>query len=559
MLIERIRIQRRIHAALKNAKKIDPSIESAQKALKRLERARESLNAFNREHPFFARILRWIDHKLCIRPLNKAVGRVKRLAEKIILPKPSEEVIPLPVKIPEEECSNHVQKLKAPTKFDSAFKWYMEHEGKDSDKADLLERLKGNEESFIRAVKFLKMNYNSQILLNLTQLDEHLILTLPDLFACRLYRDADLTPLILECMERNLSSHAPQELRKKLVKKLGALLEQLMGQNDESSNGISNEIRNIYINYCVESQLEYIPSMFPQDKESLNHEFISIFNRFKSKHRSHFDRDPALKNDFENPPEEFAKEGIPFFIELNHFIQGKRAELVDHIGLSPLIYLNGSFNELWQIVQELKNPDVTDETIDDSYEWIVSYGLLKVPAIRNNPPIRDRLDLLVENHLNNNSDHLERLRSLYREFAIKAGFQFHYKLFGTTADELRISFDKINQSFTETHFELAFVPPKDDELEESIRYLVALNRFLKFRDDPLSVEDRDQLILEALPAILSHHIYTLEGVDQMLLQYFKRQLKISPSPDFLRRCLGEIVKGISDHPLHEAFAELTKN
>jgi hypothetical protein len=593
MLLERIRIQRRIHSALKNSKKNAQSIESAQKALSQLHRSLESLKKFNLAHPLLGRILRWIDRKFCIGPLNREIKRIQKLAGIVIPAKPAPQppivdlqpptppsieiqseipapkpllIEPLEIDLSQiesyevwEEYFHSSTSEQVRKRFISSALWYWKHDGQNSYKTDLFKRLMFHEEAFLKVTKFLKMNYNSQKSLKINQLDKNLIAIMPDLFACQLYRDGDLAELLLECMERNLSSHANHDSQESLINKLEDLVKQLQGQNDPTLTDLINKIKSIYKRNCIEAQLKFLPIMFEDEEPMLEQDFISIFDRFKLKHHAAIEQDPKLKKDLKTLPEEVSKVGIRFFIDLNHFIQGEKKDFIDQIGFAHLIYLNGSYEELWQIVQDLKNPDASEEMVDGALEWIIIYDLLKVAYIRNNPAVRNRFEKLFEKQLEIQSDLNERLRSLYQEFAIPAGFTFHAHLFTGTVEELRNSFEQINEAFKATHFELAFIPPTDAQLGESIRYLLVLNRFLKFKDEPLLTEEHDALIFDALPPILSHHIYLVEGVDDMLLNYFKRQMKNNATDEFLIKCLQELAEGMTDRPLLSEFKQLLED
>lgn len=85
MIIERIRIQRCIRHALKDSRKAlnPPAVDIA---LKDLKVALRSLNQFNAKHPFFSRLLKWIDQKFCLNPLNKAIHRLQAKVVKAAAP-----------------------------------------------------------------------------------------------------------------------------------------------------------------------------------------------------------------------------------------------------------------------------------------------------------------------------------------------------------------------------------------------------------------------------------------------------------------------------------------
>lgn len=85
MIIERIRIQRCIRHALKDSRKaLNPLAVDI--ALKDLKVALKSLNQFNANHPFFSRLLKWIDQRFCLNPLNKAINRLQAKVVKAVAP-----------------------------------------------------------------------------------------------------------------------------------------------------------------------------------------------------------------------------------------------------------------------------------------------------------------------------------------------------------------------------------------------------------------------------------------------------------------------------------------
>lgn len=576
MIIERIRIQCRIHAALKGAKKFHPlPIESAQNALKQLQSAWDALQAFNAKHSLLRRILQWIDRKFCINPLSSEIKRLQKLTAVIIPPKPIPP--PPPIKtiprvetpIPPLEVQNpHFTELleidpKAIDGFaqwEEHFKnnpsdteqfipsalWYWGHEGKKSDKHELFKRLMYNEKAFVRSVDFLKM-YQAT-----AESDGAFIQVMPDLFNARLYHDADLTQRILECMERNLDPQAPNALQIKMADQLQELVAKLEAQNDPNLATFINEIRSIYRVNCIQAELPYIRSMFSSEQE----DFIDIFDSFIQKHAAYIEQDPCLKEDLDKPAEDFVHLGIPFFIDRNRFIKEKR-ELVDQIGLAPIIYLKAPLEDLWNVVTELKNPDVTPEKVDEFFELIIAYQLFRVEQIRKNPAIWKCFDVILDDQWSKNLGNIQILQQFCLDHAIDAALNYRPHYFAEK--DPRISFEAIKASFIKTHFEIAIETPEEDKLVENIQFLLQLNRFLKLKAEPLPPEQEDELVFEALPPILFHHIYKIEGVDQILLQFFERELphiRSKGAINFYVNYLKNLNAAMSDHPAQNDFTRL---
>lgn len=722
MLIERIRIQLRVQAALKEAKKLKNSpIQSAQKALNQLQNALKSLQTFNAKHPLLRRILRWIDQKFCFTPLVNAIRRIQKIAVEIIPPaikpeppiqippvikQPSEIVAtpkvttPLPILVPPRIVLDVPQELthqplaeilgidlsqiegfakwiehfevkfskEEQQSFIRAFKWYCANEGKKSDKTEIFKRVMFKEEAFLRCVKFLKKTNNSQSALNLKALDEALIRTLPDLFACQLHRDADLTDLVLECMKRNFSQRAFHDLQVKLVDQLGDLIQQLVEQKDSA---LTNKIRTLYQDHCIKSHLDYVPKAF--DAEEIDKVFQQIFAQFKEEHKEYISKDPALEKFLAKPLEGLSRVGIQFFLDLNHFIQGTQKEFVDQIGLAPLIYYDKPLKKLWHIVEELQREDLSVETTDqlifENLGMIHSYGLFKVPDIavkifhyfeRNfwheqievlwlhrqavititraleeidHPlceafkclllpsdslkalviyfggqikyfdnyldaipsedhesfiealeylyeikeieiPINDLLTQIKGNEVEflRNINHMRQVlppeevlsprnaHELIRQYAIETACEFGAWATSGTIEEVRATFNGIAKSFIQTHFEIAFLPPSDEELPGSIEFLLQLNRFLLLKNEPMLQEELDEILFNALLPILSHHIYTMEGIEELLLDYFTRQLSIIASAEsllFHSTYLEELAADISNQPLKDTLIKLS--
>lgn len=710
MLIERIRIQHRIYTALKGAKTVKAAeFISVQNALSSLQESLKNLKQFNDQHPFWRKIVRWFDRKFCFTPLGNEISRIEKLAQSVI--REREEIIPRVIKaappLPEihlveaeesaprplydrlgidpslieryadwEEYFTESLSEEVQQGFVRAFAWYLKNEGKENDPNDLFKRLMYREESFLRCVKFLKRTNNSQSQLNLKSLDEALIKTMPDLFKCQLFRDADLTQLILECMERNLQPHAYHDLQTQLVDRLFDLIHLLIDLDDPSLMSFIQEIRSLYQAHCIPSHLRYVSAAF--DPDEIDSAFQRIFAEFKVEHQEYIARDPALAHDLENPIEGFSEVGIELFIKINHFVQGEGRKLVDQIGLGPLIYIKNPIEEFWAIAQELQRqdltPDQSDQLILENLGLIIAYGLFKVNEIglkvhnyylyhpwesseaeslkfhRNailtirrgleeakHPAHRDfqrllppskslkilfryfdgpndkRLDLFLDHYLNalpaeDHESFIEALEYLYdikeidipfhtlliqvkgceeeflrtvnhmrevlpaearlkyhhaheliREYALETSCTFGIWAISGNIEEQRCTLLQISKAFAKKHFDIAFTIPSDDVLSGSIEFLIKLHRFLELKDEPMLQEQLDELIFDALLPILSHHVYTMEGVADLLLDYFVRKLPLiesHPSLDFHNQCLKELISGIEEQPLKESLDSL---
>lgn len=710
MLIERIRIQHRVYTALKGAKTVKAAeFIPVQNALTQLKESLNTLKQFNDQHPFWRKIVRWFDRKFCFTPLANEIERIGKLAQSVF--REREEIIPRVIKLVPPLPVIHLVEAEEPAPrplydrlgidpslieryadweeyfteslsedfqqgFVRAFAWYRENEGKESDANDIFKRLMYREESFLSCVKFLKLTNNSQSQLNLKSLDEALIKTMPDLFKCQLFRDADLTQLILECMERNLLPHAYHDLQTQLVDRLYDLIHLLIDLHDPSLMTFIQEIRSLYQAHCIPSHLRYVSAAF--DPDEIDSAFQRIFAEFKVEHQEYIARDPALAHDLENPIEGLSEVGIELFLKINHFVQGEGKQIVDRIGLGPLIYIKNPIEEFWATAQELQRqdltPDQSDQLILENLGLIIAYGLFKVneilikvykyylyhpwesseaeslrfhrnailtirrgleeakdPAhsdfLRLLPPSKSlkilfryfdgpkdkRLDPFLDSYLNalSEEDHepfIEALEYLYdikefnipihtlliqvkgceeeflrtvnhmrevlpaeealnfnhahemiRKYALETSCTFGHWAISGDAEEQRDTLYQIAESFAKKHFEIAFSIPRDDVLSGSIEFLIKLHRFLELKNEPMLQEQLDELIFEALLPILSHHVYTMEGVTDLLLDYFIRQLPLiesHPSLDFHYQCIKELIAGIEEQPLKDSLDSL---
>lgn len=632
MLIERIRIQQRINQTIRCTKKVNsPQFESVHKALSQLQAGLESLQKFNERHPLLGRVLRWIDRIFCLKPLNREIKRIRKIAQQIV--RVREVIIPRVI-----QHKPPLQPVKPPVE----------------------------KEPF--GIDPLKVQGYS---------DEALIQTLPDLFKRQLFREATLTQRILECMERNLEPQADRDLQTKLIDQLGGLIHQLVEQKDASLTSLIEEICSLYKSFCIQSRLKFVPEVF-YDKNQINRDFQDILLQFKEQQQEYIEKDPLLKRDLDIPLTDITLVCIEFFLDINHSLQGKQKELIDQIGLGPLIYIKSPLRKFWRLAHELQRPDLsiheTDDLIFKKLGMINAYGLFKADGIlekvigyfernfRKSPDIEElwlhrnavlsmkralkeidhpgfsafdrilppeqSLKVLFQYFGNENlpekdsffikylkalpaEDHepfVEAIEYLYevkeieipihkllaqikgcegeflrtvdhmrqvlpadgalnyqhaheliREYAFETACPFGPWAISGDVEERRFTLHQIAESFSQRHFEIAFALPSDNELSGSIEFLIKLHRFLELKDEPMLQEQLDELIFDALLPILSHHIYTMEGVADLLLDYFIRQLPLInffSSLDFHNQCLYELVGGIETQPLKDTLYNL---
>lgn len=127
MIIKRIKIQYRINQALNSAKALKPEISKvAESALKKLNNALNELRKFNQIHPFFSKIIRFIDQRFGFHPLQREIERVQRLIP-IVKPVPAPPLEPktpigtVEVEIPELPLYFTPVSPKPPVKKDPLF------------------------------------------------------------------------------------------------------------------------------------------------------------------------------------------------------------------------------------------------------------------------------------------------------------------------------------------------------------------------------------------------------------------------------------------------------
>lgn len=115
MIIERIKIQYRIHQALSQAKKLEPKVSNAaEEALKNLNKVFQKLEKFNQKHTFFSKIFHWIDRRFGFNPLSREIQRMEKFrpihTPELKTPEGSVEVklpaIPITIPNPETEPSD---------------------------------------------------------------------------------------------------------------------------------------------------------------------------------------------------------------------------------------------------------------------------------------------------------------------------------------------------------------------------------------------------------------------------------------------------------------------